>query len=156
MENSVFNDNGNENILKYSLDIYNPRLLITGVAPGEAPISPYESETFCVCQSQYNCWLLTDAGGFYKCCCNLPKLIKKYINISMDIENKGSHATNSTYLHNTEITSSDIQQEAYKKAQRCNAKHPDGKCASLTDMLHVMLRYPEVYTDLRFLYAQFH
>ena len=71
-------------------------------------------------------------------------------------ENKGSYATNSTYLHNTEITSSDIQQDADKKAQRCNAKHPNGKSASLTEMLHVMLRYPEVYTDLIFLYAQFH
>ena len=29
-------------------------------------------------------------------------------------------------------------------------KKPDGKCAALNEMLHVMLRYSEVYTALRF------
>ena len=29
-------------------------------------------------------------------------------------------------------------------------KKPDGKCAALNEMLHVLLRYLEVNTDLRF------
>ena len=56
----------------------------------------------------------------------------------MDNEKKVSYASNSTYLHNTEITSSDIQQESNKKAQKCNAKHPDERCAALTDMLYAI------------------
>ena len=68
----------------------------------------------------------------------------------MDNENKSSYASNSTYLHNKKITSYCIQQEPRKKSQKLNAKHPGGRCASLTEILHVMLRYPDVYTGLRF------
>ena len=50
LKNSVFNDNGNDNIFKSSLNLFNPKCWITDVFPGEAPISPYESETLCVCQ----------------------------------------------------------------------------------------------------------
>ena len=42
-----------------------------------------------------------------------------------------------------------MQQEQDKEVKK-NAKHPEGRCIALTEMLHVMLRYPEVYTDLRF------
>ena len=35
-------------------------------------------------------------------------------------------------------------------AKNCNEKYPDGKCSALTDMLHIMLRYTEVYMDLIF------
>ena len=62
----------------------------------------------------------------------------------MDNEKKRSYASNSTYLHNTKITSSDIQQESKKKSKECNAKPPDGKCAAITEMLNDMLRYTEV------------
>ena len=65
-------------------------------------------------------------------------------------EKKLSYASNSTYPHNTKITSSDIQQEAKKKAQKSNTKHPGGIYEALTDMLHIILRYPEVYMDFRF------
>ena len=37
---------------------------------------------------------------------------QNYINILIDNENKGLYASNSTYLHITKITLSDIQQEA--------------------------------------------
>ena len=86
LENSVFNYNGNENIFKSSLDIFDPKRWILRVVPGEAPISPYKSETFCVYQSQQNCQLLTEAGGCRKYCCKyLAKIDKQnYINISMD------------------------------------------------------------------------
>ena len=74
-----------------------------------------------------NCQLLTEAGGCCKYCCKYLAIIDKqnYINVSTDNENKGSYASNSTYLHNTKITSTDIQQESKKKAQNRNAKHPD-------------------------------
>ena len=37
-----------------------------------------------------------------------------------------------------------------RKNERRNKHHPDGRCISLTEMIHVMLRYPEVYSDLEF------
>ena len=68
----------------------------------------------------------------------------------MDNENKILHASNLTYLHNTKITSSGIQREVEENEHTRNAKHPDWRCAALTEMLHVLLRYQEVYTNLRF------
>ena len=62
----------------------------------------------------------------------------------------GSYASDSTYLNNNKITSSVIQQESEKKSQKRNSKHPSERCAALTEMLHVMLWYPEVYTDIIF------
>ena len=41
LANSLFNDNGNENIFKSSLDILNPKRCIPAVVPGKAPIYPY-------------------------------------------------------------------------------------------------------------------
>ena len=67
----------------------------------------------------------------------------------MDNKRKGSYASNSTYSCNKK-TPSNIQQEAKKKSHKRDAKHPDGKCAALTEMLHLMLHYPEVYTNLIF------
>ena len=100
----MFNDNGNENIFKSSLNIFNTKHCIPAIVHVEDPISPYKSETFCVYQSQQNCQLLTEAGGCYKYFCKYPAKIDKqnYINILMDNKKKGSYASNSTYLHNTE------------------------------------------------------
>ena len=66
----------------------------------------------------------------------------------MDNKKKGSYALNSTYPHNNKITSYYIQQESDKSSQRRNAKHHDGQYAAITEMLHVILRYPEVYINL--------
>ena len=98
LENSMFNDNGNDNISKSSLDIFNPKRWITTVVPGKAPISLYESETVCVYQSQQNCQLLTEAGGCCKYFCKYLSKIDKQncINILMDNGNKGSYESNST------------------------------------------------------------
>ena len=48
----MFNDNGNDNMFKPSLDIFNPKRWILAVVPGKAPISTYESEEVYVCKSQ--------------------------------------------------------------------------------------------------------
>ena len=41
-------------------------------------------------------------------------------------------------------------QQTKEKDEKRGAKHPEGRCVALTEMLHVMLQYPEVYTDLAF------
>ena len=52
LANDVFNDNGNDNIFKSSLYIFNTKRCIPAVVPGKATIYPYERETFCFCQHQ--------------------------------------------------------------------------------------------------------
>ena len=75
---SMLNDNGNENIFKSSLDIFNPKRWIPDVVPGEAPISLYKIETFYVCQSRKNYQLLTETRVWYKYCYkHLYKIDKK-------------------------------------------------------------------------------
>ena len=50
LANSVFNEEGDRNIFSSSLDYFHPKRWVPAVVPGEASISPFESETFCVCQ----------------------------------------------------------------------------------------------------------
>ena len=71
------------------------------------------------------------------------------MHVSTNKEKINAIESKSTYLHNTKITSLDIIQEKEHKEKR-DYKHPQGRCIALTEMLHVMLRYPEVYTDLTF------
>jgi hypothetical protein len=150
LASAIYDDNGNENIFKSSLDFLHPTRWVPPVVPGEAVISPFESETFC-CQLQQDCQRLTEAGGCCKYCCKYLNKVDKqnYLSMSMDQQNKGSYTSN-TYIHNTKITSSDIQQEEEKKKHR-DFNHPQGCCIALTEMLHVMFCYPEVYTDLKFI-----
>ena len=149
--NSVFNEKKERNIFKSNIDFFHPKRWIPAVEPGATPMSPFESHTFCICQSMQNCQRLDQAGGCCKYCCKyLAKIDEQnFIKISMNKEKKGSIATYSTYLHNTKVSSSGIQQQEEKEAKK-DSKHPEGRCIALTEMLHVMLRYPEVYTDLRF------
>ena len=86
LSNYVFNNNSNDNIFKSTLNILNPKRLITAVVPGKYSIASYGSETFFIFQSQQNCQLITEAGGCCKYCCKYLAQIDKqnYINISMD------------------------------------------------------------------------
>ena len=152
LSNSIFDEHGKENKFKCSLEFFHPKRWIPAVVPGECLISPFESETFCTCQSQQNVQPLFDATGCCKYCCKYVAKIDEQnrIDISMNNQKKGSFASNSTYLHNTKITSSDIIQKDKLTSDKRTTNHPQGRCIALTEMLHVMLKYPEVYTDLKF------
>ena len=151
LANPVFDYDGNKNKFESSLGFFHPKRWIPAVVPGEALLSPFESQTFCVCQSMQNCQRLDQAGGCCKYTCKyLGKVDKQnYITVTTNKDNKGGIQTNSTYLHNTKVTTSDMQQMKEKNEKR-GAKHPEGRCVALTEMIHVMLQYPEVYTDLVF------
>ena len=100
LENSVFNDNVNENIFKSSLDIFNPKLCVPGVVTVKASISSYKSETFCVCQSQQNCQLLTEAGGGCKYCCKyISKIDEKITSTSRCIMKRNYHMHQIQHIH---------------------------------------------------------
>ena len=81
--NYVFNDNRNDNIYNFALDNFNLNNCVPAVVFGETLIYPYKSETFCVCQSQQNCQLLTEAVVFCRYCCKCLAITdnQNYINI---------------------------------------------------------------------------
>ena len=55
--------------------------------------------------------------------------------------------TKSHFLHSTKVSSSNKQE--YKDRAK-NDRKIQGRCISQMEMLHVMLKYPEVYTNLDF------
>ena len=63
--------------------------------------------------------------------------------------NSGLLITKATLLHNTKFSSSNINQEKYCEQKR-DRKHDHVIEISETDILYVMLKYPEVMTDLVF------
>ena len=88
--NSVLNELGERNKFKSSLDYFHPKRWIPPVSPGEGYVSPYERETFAVCQSMQNVQRLDQAGG---CCKYTLKYLTKvdkqnYISISLNKEKK--------------------------------------------------------------------
>ena len=145
-------ETGDRNLFQSSLKVFHPERWVPAIRIGEPSISPVESQTFAVCRSQQNFQKLTSAGGCSKYCCKYITKVddQNYIVVSMDKKKKGNLVTQSTFLHNTKISSSKMGEEEVKKSKR-NNHHPHGRCISLTEMLHHMLRYPEMFTDLVFI-----
>ena len=107
------NINGDRNVSKSSLGFFNPKRWVPAVVPGELPLSPFESQTFSICQSMQNCQRLDLAGGCCKYTCKYIAKIDKqnYVKISVNNSKKdGSIESKSTFLHNTKISSSDLQE----------------------------------------------
>ena len=96
---------GERNKFQSSLDYFHPKRWIPAISPGEGFVSPFEKETFAICQSMQNVQRLDQAGGCCKYACKyLAKIDKQnYITISINNEKKGTFESNSTYLHNTKI-----------------------------------------------------
>ena len=95
-----------------------------------------------------NVQYLTGTGG---CSKNVFKYISKiykqnYVVVSVDGE--GNLVTNTTFLHNTKTTTSKMCVDKNREKHR---KNPQVICISHMEMLHVMLKYPEVVTNLDFI-----
>ena len=61
----------------------------------------------------------------------------------------GSLIRRSNFLHNTKISSSVYHQQKEQELKR-DYNHTLGRCISINEILHHILKYPEVITDLRF------
>ena len=61
----------------------------------------------------------------------------------------GSLIMRSNFLHNTKISSSVYHQQKEQELKR-EYNHTLGRCISINEILHHILKYPEVITDLRF------
>ena len=77
LANKLYNEEGDKNTFKSSLRYFHPKRWIRAIVSGEAPLSPYESCTFCVCQSMQNYQTLDQAGGCCKYTCKYLGKIDK-------------------------------------------------------------------------------
>ena len=148
------NEHGYTKKWKSKLPFLHPQRHIPPTNPNnDNNMSPVEGYTFANCRSMQNIQLLTQTGG-------VNKYVNKYIG-KIDEQNyvivqannsKGNGAasllTKSTFLHNTKITSSKIQEDRDRVKDN---KYPQGRYISHIEMLHQMMKYPEVTTDLSFI-----
>ena len=152
MEPTTILENGYESPPVFHHPIFKPTRHVPPTNPtNDKNISPVIGYTFAATQSMQNCQVLTLANG-------ANKYVVKYISkideqnrviISVDVHRNGVLISQSTFLHNTKVNTSKINEEKHLEKQR-NKDHPRGRAISLMEMLQVMLEYPEVYTNLVF------
>ena len=68
----------------------------------------------------------------------------------MDPETNGQLVKVARFLHNTKVQSTKINEEKSRQKRDRKGKYPEGRCISLMEQVHLMLSYPEVITNLRF------
>ena len=117
-------------------------------------ISPVEGYTFVHCLSMQNLQKILHSGG---CSKYIIKYIGKidaqnYIIVYTNGHKNGQLVTKGTFVHNSKLSSSKKNEEqALEKKKRGKTSDAIGRAISLTEMLHNMLKYSEVATDLNFI-----
>ena len=71
----------------------------------------------------------------------------------MSTSSDGTLVRRANFLHNTKRVVSDKVQQAEREKKR-SWKHPQGTVISVNEVLHHILKYPEVITDLNFIIIQ--
>ena len=90
---------------------------------------------------------LTGAGGTSKYVCKYIAKIDEQNYVVVNVNGEGQFVTKSKFLHNTKVASSKIAED--KKRQSDNGKN-QGRILIYFELLHVILKYPEVITNLDF------
>jgi hypothetical protein len=145
---------GYRKTFKSNLAVFHPKRHIPPTNPnGDLNISPVEGYTFANCRSMQNIQVLTQCGGVNKYVCKyIAKLDEQnYVVVRTDKQKNGCLVNIATFLHNTKVTTTKINEE---KSRKDNANHPQGRCISHMEILHQLLKYPEVVTNLRFVTIQ--
>lgn len=88
-------------------------------------------------------------GGSCKYCCKYVGKVDKNNYCSIASTNDGGLIRRDNMLHNTKQVTSDKVKQMEREKKR-NWKHPQGQVVSTNEILHHVLKYPEVYTDLCF------
>jgi predicted GIY-YIG superfamily endonuclease len=144
------NADGYEQPIQYNLPFFHPKRHVPPTNPSDdLNMSPVEGKTFSVCRSMQNAQLLTDCGGVNKYVCKYIGKIDEKNYVIVNVDGKGQLTTKSVFLHNTKVTTSKINEDKARENSRDNS-HVQGRAISHMEMLHVMLKYPEVITDLNF------
>lgn len=118
----------------------------------EHNISPVETSTFIACRSMQNIQRLKGCGECCKYCCKYIGKIDEQNYLHVAVGKHGELIRQAYFLHNTKITSSKIAQEKEReKTQKSRSKYEvHGRITSVNEMLHHILKYPDVFTDVEF------
>ena len=98
-----------------------------------------------------NCQYLQHTNGCNKYCCKYCVKVDQnnVIDINSSHKSSGSLINQGTFLHNTKITRSAMNEEKAMTKKRSNNK-PHGRAVAITYMLHTILGEKEVHTDMNF------
>jgi len=98
-------------------------------------------------KSMQNIQRLTGTGGCSKYVCKYIGKIDEQNYVIVEVNGEGQLMTKAHHLHNTKVTSSKIAED---KDRKKNDGKTQGRTIAHTQMLHAILRYPEVITNLIF------
>jgi len=146
-------EDGYEAPLKSSLEYFHPKRHIPPTNPtGDINMSPVDGYLFNACRSMQNVQWLTQCGGVNK---YVVKYIGKideqnYVIICTDTHKNGKLVTKAFFLHNTKVSTSKINKDKLKENNK-SKYHCQGRIISQNEMIYLMLKYAEVYTDLNFI-----
>ena len=114
-------------------------------------ISPVEGYTFIICESMQNIQLITNTGGCNKYCIKYVGKIDEQNSVVVfsDGHKNGVLITKTSFLHNTKLSASKSNEDKQMKSKR-ESFHPRGRAIAETEMIHTILLYSEVATDLIF------
>ena len=110
-------------------------------------ILPVEGYSFSYCQRMQNIQKITNIGGYNKYTIKYIGKIdgQNYVIIYSNGHKNCKLITNSTFLHNTKLNEDNLRQK------KCCNSHVSGRAISLAEMLHSMLKYSEVSTNISFI-----
>ena len=139
------------NVLKFesTMPFFHPVRHIPPTNPtDDLNISPVVGILFAVCRSMQNVQRLTGAGGCSKYVCKYIAKIDEQNYVIVYVDGEGKLITKATFLHNTKVTSSKMAEDEKRKKDEDKNQ---GRTVTLTEILHVILEYPEVVTNLNFI-----
>lgn len=147
------NEAGEITGFKSDLDYFHPKKHSPPWKPCDPNLSPCETKTFIMCRSMQNIQCLCGAGGSCKYCCKYVSKIDKTNYMSIATTSSGTLVRRGNFLHNTKRVTSDVVQQKERESKR-SWKHPQGRVVSLNEIWHHLLKYPETYSNLRFVVIQ--
>jgi len=145
-------DNGYQKPAQYKHPMFNPSRHVPPInIECKLNISPVELRLFALCRSMQNVQLIRGTGGCNKYICKYIAKIdeQNYVVVCTYEDKNGKLITKSQFLHNTKVAGSKHNEDKAREGSR-ESSRPQGRMISLMEMLHVMLKYPEVLTDLKF------
>ena len=152
MDKITVNQFGFESTPIYNHDLFKGNRHIPPTNPNnDLNISPANGELFAATKSMQNIQILTNTNGCHK---YVNKYIGKidetnYIIVGANGSKHGSLVTHGTFLHNTKISSSKINEDKALQKKR-DKDHARGRGIGVMEMLQMSLGYPEVHTNLVF------
>ena len=148
-EKLTIDSDNNVKEFKSTLPFFHPKRHIPPTNPtDDINISPVNGYLFSVCKSMQNLQRLLGAGGCSKYVCKYIAKVDEQNYLVVEIEGKRQLVTKAYFLHNTKLSTSSMGESKEKKKQHNSSVYG---CISHMEMMHLLLRYPEIITNLDFI-----